>query len=322
MDPTSLGDELQEIDDMLLHIYKEYFEYSTKQHTDQRNKFIIMINGIKKAIKYGKYNYLTKWFVNFTIFAVESKQPLACIISERILFYISHILLTKITVVAITHFELFSYINTSHHCDSISTQRESMLPIQQNNITSIIEYNTNILSLMLIYMNEYKLNDKQKFNGFAALNTLATSGIDKLCTMVNTSPHGQSKLVGFYSPMMLILIIDPTSIFKNSIYTVKSIKLDVFKKTYCDYIHFEIAYSVLFADVKRLRIVREQTHPRCCATCKSLKLKLLICKSCKSGYYCNKECQKSDWHIHRKICISKKELYDNMVAFVQSLVYP
>ena len=341
-----IDNELREIDEMLLDIYKTHFEYSISKE-DKRDKFIIMINGIKKAIKYGEYNYLTKWFVNFTIFAVESKQPLASIISERILFYISHILLTKITVVAITHFELLSYIDAPQHYDSI---------------TSIIEYNTSILSLMLVYMNEYKLSDKQKFNGFAALNELGTVGIDKLCIMVNTSQictnpscnmtltAAQSALIdlrsgdstgstaearsaservngvmscntGLYSPIMLILIMDPTSIFKNSIYTVKSMTLDVFKKKYCDYNHFKIAYSVLLSDIKRLRMVREQKHPRCCTTCAS-KLKLLICKCCKSAYYCNKECQKSDWNIHRKNCISKKKLYNNVVKFVQSLVYP
>lgn len=322
MDPILIDNELHDIDAMLLKIYKEYFEYSTTHRADQRDKFIIMINGIKKAIKYGEYNYLTKWFVNFTIFAVESKQPLAAIISERILFYISHILLTKITVVAITHFELLSYVDTSQYYDSI---------------TSIIEYNTSILSLMLVYMNEYKLNDKQKFNGFAALNELGTSGIDKLCINITTTRathvccDGQCNITqpnksthrntGLYSPIMLILIMDPTSIFKNSIYTVKSMKLDVFKKTYCDYNHFKIAYSVLLSDVKRLRMVREQKYPRCCNQCAS-KLKLLICKCCKSAYYCNKECQKFDWHIHKKNCISKKKLYNNVVKFVQSLVYP
>ena len=321
-----IDNELREIDEMLLDIYKTHFEYSISKE-DKRDKFIIMINGIKKAIKYGEYNYLTKWFVNFTIFAVESKQPLASIISERILFYISHILLTKITVVAITHFELLSYIDAPQHYDSI---------------TSIIEYNTSILSLMLVYMNEYKLNDKQKFNGFAALNELGTVGIDKLCIMVNTSQictnpscattaealraservkGVRSCNTGLYSPIMLILIMDPTSIFKNSIYTVKSMTLDVFKKKYCDYNHFKIAYSVLLSDIKRLRMVREQKHPRCCTTCAS-KLKLLICKCCKSAYYCDKECQKSDWNIHRKNCISKKKLYNNVVKFVQSLVYP
>lgn len=183
-------------------------------------------------------------------------------------------------------------------------------------------------------MNEYKLNDKQKFNGFAALNKLGISGIDKLCVMVNTSqictnPSCATTLTnksthrntGLYSPIMLILIMDPTSIFKNSIYTVKSMTLDVFKKKYCDYNHFKIAYSVLLSDIKRLRIVREQNYPRCCNQCAS-KLKLLICKCCKSAYYCDKECQKSDWNIHRKNCISKKKLYNNVVKFVQSLVYP
>lgn len=183
-------------------------------------------------------------------------------------------------------------------------------------------------------MNEYKLSDKQKFNGFAALNELGTSGIDKLCVMVNTSqictnPSCATTLAnksthrntGLYSPIMLILIMDPTSIFKNSIYTVKSMTLDVFKKKYCDYNHFKIAYSVLLSDIKRLRMVREQKYPRCCTTCAS-KLKLLICKCCKSAYYCDKECQKSDWNIHRKNCISKGKLYNNVVKFVQSLVYP
>jgi hypothetical protein len=292
----SIEDEIRDIDAMLLDIYNKHFECTST--ADKRAEFIRMITGIKKVIKYGEYNYLTKWFVNFIIFAVESKQPLAGIISERILFYISHVLLTKITISVITHFELCWYINDQ-----------------------LYDYNTSILSLMLVYMNEYKLNDVQKFNGFYALKQIATSGIDKLCSLVNTSPMGPSKLVGLYSPMMLILIMDPTILFKDSIYTVKSIDLDVFKEQYCAYTHFEIAYSVLRLDIKRLRIVREQHYPRCCAKCNSRDSKLLLCKKCKSEYYCSKECQKSDWHSHRNICVSKKDLYTNLVEFVQGLVY-
>lgn len=291
----SIENEIKDIDAMLLDIYNKHFECTST--ADKRAEFIRMITGIKKVIKYGEYNYLTKWFVNFIIFAVESKQPLAGIISERILFYISHVLLTKITISVITHFELYWYIGDQ-----------------------LYDYNTSILSLMLVYMNEYKLNDVQKFNGFYALKQIATSGIDKLCSLVNTSPMGPSKLVGLYSPMMLILIMDPTILFKDSIYTVKSIDLDLFKKQYCDYKHFEIAYSVLRLDIKRLRIVREQHYPRCCAKCNSRDSKLLLCEKCKSAYYCSKQCQQSDWNKHREICVSKKELYDNVVEFVQSLV--
>ena len=292
----SIEKEIKAIDAMLLDIYNKHFECTST--ADKRAEFIRMITGIKKVIKYGEYNYLTKWFVNFIIFAVESKQPLAGIISERILFYISHVLLTKITISVITHFELYWYIGDQ-----------------------LYDYNTSILSLMLVYMNEYKLNDVQKFNGFYALKKIATSGIDKLCSLVNTSPMGPSKLVGLYSPMMLVLIMDPTILFKDSIYTVKSIDLDLFKKQYCDYKHFEIAYSVLRLDIKRLRIVREQHYPRCCAKCNSRDSKLLLCKKCKSEYYCSKECQRSDWRSHRNICVSKKDLYNNLVEFVQGLVY-
>jgi hypothetical protein len=292
----SIEDEIKDIDTMLIYVYNNHFERPST--ADKRAEFIRMITGIKKVIKYGNYNYLTTWFVNFIIFAVESKQPLAGIISERILFYISHILLTKITISVITHFELYWH-----------------------NGDQFYDYNTSILSLMLVYMNEYKLNDVQKFNGFYALKEIATSGIDKLCSLVNTSPMGPSKLVGLYSPMMLILIMDPTILFKDSIYTVKSIDLDLFKEQYCAYTHFEIAYSVLRLDIKRLRIIREQNYPRCCATCNSRESKLLLCKKCKSEYYCSKECQKSDWHSHRNICVSKKDLYNNLVEFVQGLVY-
>ena len=286
---SAIADEIYEIDGKLLEIFTNYFENpSTESRCD---KFIDMIKLIKKVIKYGDYNYLTKWFINFTMFAIGSKQSAGGIVSERILFYISHVLLTKMTVNAITHFELYYY-----------------------NATMTYAYNTSILSVMLVYMNEYKLNDHQKFNGFAALTELSTSGIDKLCTTVSTSNGEQ------YSPMMLILIMDPTSVFKNLIYKVKSIELDLFKTRYCDYAHFEIAYHVLLIDIKRLRLLHEQTYPKCCNSCSASELKLLVCKRCKSVYYCSKQCQQSDWNKHREICVSKKELYDNVVEFVQSLV--
>ena len=129
----SIENEIKDIDTMLLYVYNNHFERPSM--ADKRTEFIRMITGIKKVIKYGNYKYLTTWFVNFIIFAVESKQPLAGIISERIMFYISHILLTKITVAVITHFELYLYIGDQ-----------------------LYDYNTSILSLMLVYMNEYKLN--------------------------------------------------------------------------------------------------------------------------------------------------------------------
>ena len=291
MDPEIANeiDEIDEIDEELLQIFTNYFENPTKE--SRRNKFVRMLTLIKKVIKYGDYNYLTKLFINFTMFAIGSKQSAGCIVSERILFYISHVLLTKITVAAIMHFELYCY-----------------------NATMTYAYNTSILSVMLVYMNEYKLNDHQKFNGFAALTKLSTSGIDKLCTTVSTLNGEQ------YSPMMLILIMDPTSVFKNLIYTVKSIELDLFKTRYCDYAHFEIAYHVLLIDIKRLRLLHEQIYPKCCNSCSASELKLLVCKRCKSVYYCSKQCQQSDWHSHRNICVSKKKLYDNVVEFVQSLV--
>jgi hypothetical protein len=32
--------------------------------------------------------------------------------------------------------------------------------------------------------------------------------------------------------------------------------------------------------------------------------KLLKCSRCESGLYCSKECQKSDWKRHKKVCVS------------------
>eukprot|EP00055_Hartaetosiga_balthica_P004381 m.141296 g.141296 ORF g.141296 m.141296 type:complete len:133 (+) comp38269_c0_seq1:96-494(+) len=31
--------------------------------------------------------------------------------------------------------------------------------------------------------------------------------------------------------------------------------------------------------------------------------KLLRCSRCKTTFYCNKECQKKHWKVHRKVCI-------------------
>lgn len=45
--------------------------------------------------------------------------------------------------------------------------------------------------------------------------------------------------------------------------------------------------------------------PKKCNICKktaSFSNKLLLCGGCKKIFYCNKECQKKDWHKHKSIC--------------------
>jgi len=39
-----------------------------------------------------------------------------------------------------------------------------------------------------------------------------------------------------------------------------------------------------------------------CKTCKSTTTELKRCKGCDSVYYCNRECQKKNWPLHKKDC--------------------
>lgn len=45
-----------------------------------------------------------------------------------------------------------------------------------------------------------------------------------------------------------------------------------------------------------------------CTFCGSEKEKLLKCSRCKSSWYCNRECQISDWKVHKMICTALKEV--------------
>ena len=39
-----------------------------------------------------------------------------------------------------------------------------------------------------------------------------------------------------------------------------------------------------------------------CANCKKFGFKFKKCSACQSVYYCSRECQKSDWKKHKKVC--------------------
>ena len=45
-----------------------------------------------------------------------------------------------------------------------------------------------------------------------------------------------------------------------------------------------------------------QEKEKFCFTCSKVNIHLLKCGNCKSIYYCSKECQKSNWTDHKKIC--------------------
>ncbi|PPQ95396.1 hypothetical protein CVT26_008242 [Gymnopilus dilepis] len=42
-----------------------------------------------------------------------------------------------------------------------------------------------------------------------------------------------------------------------------------------------------------------------CSSCGKRDLKLLRCGLCKTTFYCNAECQKADWPVHKKVCAGK-----------------
>lgn len=50
-----------------------------------------------------------------------------------------------------------------------------------------------------------------------------------------------------------------------------------------------------------------------CSNCKNERTDLLKCSICKTTFYCNKDCQKSDWPNHRQTCqkpIEKNKIDD------------
>jgi len=64
------------------------------------------------------------------------------------------------------------------------------------------------------------------------------------------------------------------------------------------------------------RAVDEDTGHRCCACGKRGETQR--CSRCRSAVYCSRECQKSDWGVHRKTCRSakatKKQIEEDVVA--------
>ena len=50
-----------------------------------------------------------------------------------------------------------------------------------------------------------------------------------------------------------------------------------------------------------------------CSNCKNEQTNLLKCSICKTTFYCNKDCQKSDWPNHQQTCrkpIEKNKIDD------------
>ena len=43
---------------------------------------------------------------------------------------------------------------------------------------------------------------------------------------------------------------------------------------------------------------------RICTSCGDILIKSKICSGCKMAFYCNQECQRNDWPIHKKLCKS------------------
>jgi len=65
----------------------------------------------------------------------------------------------------------------------------------------------------------------------------------------------------------------------------------------------ETETKVVFAafDVKKEEKDGARVWKRC-SNCRELKADALKCGACKGVYYCNKECQKADWSLHKKGC--------------------
>ena len=56
-----------------------------------------------------------------------------------------------------------------------------------------------------------------------------------------------------------------------------------------------------------------------CANCKKFGLKFKKCSACQSVYYCSRECQRSDWKKHKKVC--KKAKTKRKRPFLPTLRY-
>ncbi|PBK86557.1 hypothetical protein ARMGADRAFT_1047817 [Armillaria gallica] len=58
-------------------------------------------------------------------------------------------------------------------------------------------------------------------------------------------------------------------------------------------------------------------------TCKACgkTAKKLMCNSCKSVYYCNAECNKADWPLHKEVCKTSKRLLNDPSSFPSDKLY-
>ena len=43
--------------------------------------------------------------------------------------------------------------------------------------------------------------------------------------------------------------------------------------------------------------------PPCCNFCKRMDAAILDCGGCRRVTYCNKDCQRGDWKLHKKVCV-------------------
>lgn len=50
-----------------------------------------------------------------------------------------------------------------------------------------------------------------------------------------------------------------------------------------------------------------------CRTCNLIKLKMQLCSRCKGAYYCCRECQVTDWPVHKIGCADEAKRGENLL---------
>lgn len=62
---------------------------------------------------------------------------------------------------------------------------------------------------------------------------------------------------------------------------------------------------------------------RTCHNCRKTDSEMMQCSKCKIGFYCNKECQTTDWKKHKEFCSCSDEIKRNYIySFTMKTIAP
>jgi hypothetical protein len=86
-----------------------------------------------------------------------------------------------------------------------------------------------------------------------------------------------------------------------------------------------LAYALLFFTVSIDALAADVAPPESCSSCYKAEQELLRCARCQEAFYCNKDCQKDHWPVHKKRCnileakVLFKKYYESIKPPLQAL---